>query len=191
MLDCLNASTYFFRASCSFYPEGQRLADQLLVGPFTGASPPIAGRSLAIASNFVAASVSEIVRLLGVLLLLGIIGQLALAGTWDTAGSKSPTARSCRETSFRHTSRPPCRPNRGRRSSPCVLEVLHHGVEIGHQLWHRVIFDRRRLPAFVVAPLIDGHDLKMLGQLGHFCPATCTKSRESRARARPMALGPP
>lgn len=44
------------------------------------------------------------------------------------------------------------------------LEMLDHRIDVGHELGHCVIFDARGLIALVVAPHVDGHDLKVLGQ---------------------------
>jgi len=40
-------------------------------------------------------------------------------------------------------------------------------VDVGHELLQAIILDPFRLIAQVVSPLIDGHDVKVLGQFGN------------------------
>ena len=45
-----------------------------------------------------------------------------------------------------------------------LLEVLDDGLHVANEFFHSVVFDPLRLVAFVIASLIDRHDLKLLRQ---------------------------
>ena len=50
---------------------------------------------------------------------------------------------------------------------PFAPQVANHGRDVADELRHGVVFNALGLVAFVVAPRVDGHDLIVLGQLGH------------------------
>ena len=63
----------------------------------------------------------------------------------------------------------------GNRSTPVVTdndclvcaEVFDHRLDIPNQFGHRIFVNTLWLAALVVAPLVHGHDLKMLGECRH------------------------
>ena len=57
--------------------------------------------------------------------------------------------------------------------------MVDHRIQVADQFFELVVFDAFRLVAKVVSALVDRHDLKVLGQLGHLRPPRVPKIGKS------------